>query len=512
MKFSCICSTSDVAEDIAPSTNTQKGDQEFRLFSYNELKAATAAFKSSNKIGQGGYGSVYKGHLKDGGVVAIKVLSIERESMRGEREFISELTALSDARHENLVRLLGCCVEGASRYLIYDYMENNSITHTFLGRDIDRSSFSWTRRREISLGIARGLVYLHEEITPHIVHRDIKARNILLDRNFVPKVADFGLARLFRDDSTHISTRVAGTLGYLSPEYAISGRLTRKSDIYSYGVLLLEIVSGRSVVAFDMERGEQFLVDKAWEMYNADELVQLVDPELKGDFLEEEAVRFMKVGLLCVQETSKLRPRMSSVIKMLNNEIKIEHSKISQPGSEATILDEIVGEILLKVNSKALAVCKYLIRLDSRVEEITPLGVDCSVRIDDRLEAMAAATISLRKGNTRLPPEVNRALFVRNLPFNITSEEMYDIFGKYGAIRQIRLGNSKETRGTAYVVYEDIYDAKTAVDHLSGFNVANRYLIVLYYQQAKMSKKFDHKKKEDEITRLQEKYGVSTKD
>ncbi|CAL0307471.1 unnamed protein product [Lupinus luteus] len=121
------------------------------------------------------------------------------------------------------------------------------------------------------------------------------------------------------------------------------------------------------------------------------------------------------------------------------------------------------------------------------------------------------AAISLRKGNTRLPAEVNRVLYVRNLPFNITSEEMYDIFGKYGAIRQIRIGTNN-TRGTAFVVYEDIYDAKTAVDHLSGFNVANRYLIVLYYQQAKMSKKFDHKKKEDEITRMQEKYGVSTKD
>lgn len=119
------------------------------------------------------------------------------------------------------------------------------------------------------------------------------------------------------------------------------------------------------------------------------------------------------------------------------------------------------------------------------------------------------ATISLRKANTRLPPEVNRVLYVRNLPFNISSEEMYDIFGKYGAIRQIRVGTSKDTRGTAFVVYEDIYDAKTAVDHLSGFNVANRYLIVLYYQQAKMSKKFDYKKKEDEITKLQEKYGLS---
>ncbi|XP_058196382.1 splicing factor 3B subunit 6-like protein [Rhododendron vialii] len=122
------------------------------------------------------------------------------------------------------------------------------------------------------------------------------------------------------------------------------------------------------------------------------------------------------------------------------------------------------------------------------------------------------ATISLRKANARLPPEVNRVLYVRNLPFNISSEEMYDIFGKYGAIRQIRIGNGKDTRGTAFVVYEDIYDAKTAVDHLSGFNVANRYLIVLYYQHAKMSKKFDQKKKEEEIVKLQEKYGVSSKD
>ncbi|KAK7300253.1 hypothetical protein RJT34_11094 [Clitoria ternatea] len=128
------------------------------------------------------------------------------------------------------------------------------------------------------------------------------------------------------------------------------------------------------------------------------------------------------------------------------------------------------------------------------------------------IQTAGMATISLRKGNTRLPPEVNRVLYVRNLPFNITSEEMYDIFGKYGAIRQIRIGTNKDTRGTAFVVYEDIYDAKTAVDHLSGFNVANRYLIVLYYQQAKMSKKFDQKKKEDEIARMQEKYGVSTKD
>lgn len=132
--------------------------------------------------------------------------------------------------------------------------------------------------------------------------------------------------------------------------------------------------------------------------------------------------------------------------------------------------------------------------------------------VEERNFGEGKMSISLRKANTRLPPEVNRVVYVRNLPFNITSEEMYDIFGKYGAIRQIRIGVNKDTRGTAFVVYEDIYDAKNAVDHLSGFNVANRYLIVLYYQQAKMTKKIDHKKKEDDLTKMQEKYGVSTKD
>nr|XP_043634863.1 putative serine/threonine-protein kinase [Erigeron canadensis] len=339
--YQCFSSTSEV-KMVHKSDKGGESSMNFRLFSYHELKVASDGFSSKNKVGEGGFGSVYKGHLSDGTIVAIKVLSVEIESMRGEREFISEIAALSDVHHENLVNLHGCCVEGAKRCLVYDYMENNSLAYRFLGGELNRSSFNWTTRKNVSLGVAKALAYLHEEKDPHIVHRDIKASNVLLDHNFNPKVADFGLARLFQDGTSHISTRVAGTLGYLSPEYAVSGRLTRKSDVYSFGVLLLEIITGRSVVDFDMELGERFLVDKTWDMYNCDRLVELVDPLLlKGDDerLKKEAVRFLKVGLLCVQETSKLRPKMSGVIRMLTGETSVEEVKITQPGFVADLMD-----------------------------------------------------------------------------------------------------------------------------------------------------------------------------
>ncbi|PWA61496.1 Concanavalin A-like lectin/glucanase, subgroup [Artemisia annua] len=343
----CFCSTSD--EKVVHKDDKGEGEaKKFKLFSYNELKVASNGFSSKNKVGEGGFGSVYKGQLSDGTTVAIKVLSIEIESMRGEREFISEIAALTDVQHENLVNLHGCCLEGAKRCLVYDYMENNSLAHRFLGCEQNRKDFSWTQRKKVSLGVAKALAYLHEEKKPHIVHRDIKASNVLLDQNYNPKVADFGLSRLFQDDTSHISTRVAGTLGYLSPEYAISGRLTRKSDVYSFGVLLLEIISGRSAVDFDMEHGEHFLVDKAWDMYNRECLVELVDHLLlKGydERLKAEAVWFLKVGLLCVQENTKLRPRMSVVIKMLTDETSVEGVKISQPGFVADLMD-------VKINKK----------------------------------------------------------------------------------------------------------------------------------------------------------------
>ncbi|CAN4117058.1 unnamed protein product [Withania somnifera] len=350
MKFSfpflkCFSSSTDTLEGNKIPYGGQIS-QNFIVYSYNDLKASTQGFKTSNKIGQGGFGSVYKGRLQDGHFMAVKLLSVELESMRGEREFVSEIAALSDIKHENLVNLRGCCVDGAHRLLVYDYMENNSLALTFLGGEQNRSKFTWTLRKEISIGIAKGLSYLHEEVSPHVVHRDIKASNILLDEKFTPKIADFGLARLFSENMSHISTRVAGTLGYLSPEYAVSGHLTRKSDVYSFGVVLLEIVSGLPVVAFDITRGEHFLVNKAWEMYNADQLLELVDPVLDRKILNyEEAIRFLKVGLLCVQENASLRPKMSMVIKMLSRDgaIIVEEMKISQPGIVADLMDVKIG-------------------------------------------------------------------------------------------------------------------------------------------------------------------------
>ncbi|GAV64685.1 Pkinase domain-containing protein [Cephalotus follicularis] len=340
LRFCCFSPASESNRNR--SRHGGENYQNFCVFNCNELKIATQGF--SNQIGEGAFGSVYKGRLQDGTVVAVKVLSVELESMRGEREFISELAALSDIKHENLVTLRGCCVDGANRYLVYDYMENNSLAVSFLGGEQNRMKFSWEVRRDIILGVANGLAYLHEEVKPHIVHRDIKASNVLLDHNFVPKVSDFGLSRIMTDNTSHISTGVAGTLGYLAPEYAISGRLTRKSDVYSFGVMVLEIISRHPVLAFDLEHGELFLVQKAWEFYTANNLVQLVDPALEMNYPEEEAIRFLKVGLLCVQETAKLRPRMSMAVKMLTNEIDTKDTQVSLPGLVADLMNIKLGQ------------------------------------------------------------------------------------------------------------------------------------------------------------------------
>ncbi|XP_060176918.1 putative serine/threonine-protein kinase isoform X2 [Lycium barbarum] len=351
MKFpfaftNCFNSSSDRMETNQIIPYGGKRFQKFSVFSYKELKAATHGFRASNIIGEGGFGSVYKGQLQDGSFVAVKVLSVELESMRGEREFISEIAALSNIRHDNLVTLRGYCVDGTKRLLVYDYMENNCLSQTLLGDEQNRSKFTWELRREISKGIAKGLSYLHEEVNPYVVHRDIKASNIVLDQNFTPKIADFGLSRLFSKNVSHITTRVAGTLGYLSPEYAISGHLTRKSDVYSFGVLLLEIVSGCPIIAFDIERGEHFLVNKAWEMYNTGKLLELVDRVLNAEICGDEGVRFLKIGLLCVQEIANLRPKMSAVINMLSsaNYMELEDINITQPGILADLNDVKIGQ------------------------------------------------------------------------------------------------------------------------------------------------------------------------
>ncbi|XVE63210.1 hypothetical protein DITRI_Ditri07aG0001400 [Diplodiscus trichospermus] len=326
------------------SSNNQsfEGDEEFdmqnvKFYTYKELRIATGDFSPANKIGEGGFGSVYRGRLRNGKIAAIKVLSAE--SRQGVREFVTEIKVISEIEHENLVKLYGCCVEDNQRILVYNYLENNSLAQTLLGSGSSNIQFNWKTRYKICIGIAHGLAFLHHEVDPYIVHRDIKASNILLDRDLTPKISDFGLAKLIPANMTHVSTRVAGTIGYLAPEYAIRGQLTRKADIYGFGVLLIEIVSGRCNTNTQLPAEEQYLLERTWNLYERRELVGLVDESLNGDFDAEEACRFLKVGLLCTQDTPKLRPYMSSVVKMLTGEKDVDEKKITKPGLISDFMD-----------------------------------------------------------------------------------------------------------------------------------------------------------------------------
>ncbi|KAJ4754828.1 Leucine-rich repeat transmembrane protein kinase [Rhynchospora pubera] len=338
------------------------GVNRIKIFSYNELRKATDGFSISNKIGEGGFGSVYKGKLKDGTIVAVKVLS--SESRQGVREFLTELTVISDIEHENLVRLHGCCVEGINRILVYPYMENNSLAQTLLGRNPDNLEFNWQTRVKLCIGVARGLAFLHDEIRPPIIHRDIKASNILLDKNLTPKISDFGLAKLLPPNTTHVSTRVAGTIGYLAPEYAIRGQVTRKSDIYSFGVLLLEIVSGRCNTNTRLPYEDQFLLERTWALYEQENLEKIIDAFLGDDLDVEEATRFLKVALLCTQDATRLRPSMSTVLKLLTGKKSMGTEKITKPAVISDFMDLKVkstkensnfGQISTTICSSAMA-------------------------------------------------------------------------------------------------------------------------------------------------------------
>ncbi|VFQ97570.1 unnamed protein product [Cuscuta campestris] len=216
--------------------------------------------------------------------------------------------------------------------LVYAYMENNSLAQTLLGSRHTGIQFSWKARTNICIGVARGLAFLHEEAQPHIVHRDIKASNVLLDKDLNPKISDFGLAKLFPNDVTHISTRVAGTQGYLAPEYALLSQLTRKVDVYSFGVLLLEIVSGRCHTNTRLPIDDQYLLERVWRLYQRGELVQVVDESLGEHFNIDEACRYVKIALLCTQSMPKTRPSMPKVVKMLTGDMPVDDSAISEPG------------------------------------------------------------------------------------------------------------------------------------------------------------------------------------
>ncbi|KAG2681607.1 hypothetical protein I3760_11G153100 [Carya illinoinensis] len=291
-------------------------------FTLRQIKAATSNFDPANKIGEGGFGPVYKGELSDGALIAVKQLS--SKSKQGSREFVTEIGMISAVLHPNLVRLYGCCIEGNQLLLIYEYMENNSLARALFGHEEHKLHLDWPTRKKICLGIARGLAYLHEESRLKIVHRDIKATNVLLDRDLNAKISDFGLAKLDEEENTHISTRIAGTIGYMAPEYAMRGYLTDKADVYSFGVVALEIVSGKSNTSYRPKDEFVFLLDWAYVLQEQGNLLDLVDPSLGSSYSSEEAMRMLNLALLCTNPSPTLRPSMSSVISMLDGKIAVQ--------------------------------------------------------------------------------------------------------------------------------------------------------------------------------------------
>ncbi|CAJ1946683.1 unnamed protein product [Sphenostylis stenocarpa] len=283
-------------------------------YKYETLEKATDYFCSSRKIGQGGTGSVFKGTLPNGKDVAVKRLVFN--SRQWVDDFFNEVNLISGMNHKNLVKLLGCSIEGPESLLVYEYLPNKSLDHFLFEKEKTRI-LKWKQRFEIILGVAEGLAYLHGGSVIRIIHRDIKSSNVLLDENLNPKIADFGLARCFGADKTHLSTGIAGTLGYMAPEYLIQGQLTDKADVYSYGVLVLEIASGRKNNIFREDSGS--LLQTVWKLYQSNRLGEAVDPCLGDDFPAREAFRVFQIGLLCTQASASLRPSMAQVACMLSN-------------------------------------------------------------------------------------------------------------------------------------------------------------------------------------------------
>ncbi|KAM0912053.1 hypothetical protein ACQ4PT_013067 [Festuca glaucescens] len=300
------------------SRMSSENDLDLPLFDLEAILAATDNFAADSKIGQGGFGPVYMAKLEDGQEVAVKRLS--KKSVQGVVEFKNEVKLIAKLQHRNLVRLLGCCIDNHERMLVYEFMHNNSLD-TFIFDEGKRKLLGWKNRFEIILGIARGLLYLHEDSRVRIIHRDLKASNVLLDRNMIPKISDFGIARMFGGDQTTAYTaKVIGTYGYMSPEYAMDGVFSMKSDIYSFGVLTLEIITGKKNRGFYDEELDLNLLGYAWKLWKEGQGVDLLDEAMGHTIDHSVALRCIQVALLCVEVHPRNRPLMSSVVTMLSSE------------------------------------------------------------------------------------------------------------------------------------------------------------------------------------------------
>ncbi|XP_038895730.1 putative receptor-like protein kinase At4g00960 [Benincasa hispida] len=318
-------STTHVPASMAPED--EETDLETSQFDFDTIKIATNGFSEENKLGEGGFGAVYKGQLPSGETIAVKRLS--QTSNQGENEFKTEILLVAKLQHRNLVRLLGFCFKENEKLLIYEFVENSSL-EKFLFNPYRRVSLDWKTRYNIIGGITRGLVYLHEDSQLRIIHRDLKASNILLDNEMNAKISDFGTARLFSHDQIQGDTRkIVGTYGYMAPEYVHKGHFSIKSDVFSFGVLVLEIVTGLKSNHVHPNNEIVGVVGYAWKNWQSGDILNLIDPTLTSGS-KTEMVRCIHIGLLCVQENVVKRPTMGTILLMLNS-CSITLPRPSQP-------------------------------------------------------------------------------------------------------------------------------------------------------------------------------------
>ncbi|CAN4079359.1 unnamed protein product [Withania somnifera] len=334
---SILSSSTTCDIETAPTTLHRGRDLEIasqvRNFAYNELRLATRNFSREGLLGEGGFGSVYRGWINENGGspvkpdtgIAVAVKTLNRHGLQGHREWLAEVNFLGNLHHQNLVKLVGYCMEGDQRLIVYEFMARGSLENQLFRRSMP---LPWRVRMKIALDAARGLAYLHEEAQKPVIYRDFKASNVLLDADYNAKLSDFGLARDGPEgDQTHVTTRIVGTYGYAAPEYVRTGHLTTKSDVYSFGVVLLEILAGRKAMDKSRPKGEHNLLAWARPYLGNCHFFRIVDPRLEGHFSKIGALRSGEIVALCLRKNAKLRPLMSEVVEMLRSLLSMREIK-----------------------------------------------------------------------------------------------------------------------------------------------------------------------------------------
>ncbi|XP_057738132.1 probable LRR receptor-like serine/threonine-protein kinase At5g10290 isoform X2 [Arachis stenosperma] len=311
----------DVYVDVAGEVDGRIAFGQLKRFAWRELQIATDNFSERNVLGQGGFGKVYKGVLPDGTKIAVKRLT-DYESPGGDAAFQREVEMISVAVHRNLLRLIGFCTTPTERLLVYPFMQNLSVAYRLRELKPGESVLDWPTRKKVALGTARGLEYLHEQCNPKIIHRDVKAANVLLDGDFEAVVGDFGLAKLVDVRRTNVTTQVRGTMGHIAPEYLSTGKSSEKTDVFGYGIMLLELVTGQRAIDFSRleEEDDVLLLDHVKKLEREKRLDAIVDRNLKQNYKIEEVEMIVQVALLCTQASPEDRPAMSEVVRMLDGE------------------------------------------------------------------------------------------------------------------------------------------------------------------------------------------------